>query len=256
MNSVNFITAHDGFTLYDLVSYNAKHNDANGEGNRDGMDDNISWNHGAEGPTDDPAVNEFRRRQVKNFAAILLLSQGTPMLVAGDEICRTQQGNNNAYCQDNEISWFDWSRAQEEEDDTFRFFRELIALRRRQTNLQRRTFLSGAPTRRGLPDIQWHGLELNQPDWNSPYARTLAFTLAADDDWFTPESYLHVLLNMDDAPHDFAIPTLPDRRWLLFADTSKPSPEDISAPGEERPFDGDRYTAAGRSVVIFTSTER
>ena len=256
MNSVNFITAHDGFTLNDLVSYNQKHNDANGEGNRDGMDDNISWNHGVEGPSEDPGINEFRRRQIKNFAAILLLSQGTPMLVAGDEICRTQQGNNNAYCQDNEISWFDWNLAQEQENDTFRFFRELIALRRRQTNLQRRSFLSGAPNRRGLPDIQWHGLELNQPDWNSPYARTLAFTLAADDDWFTPEADLHVLLNMDDAPHDFAIPTLPDRRWLLFADTSKPAPEDISAPGEERPFEGDRYTAAGRSVVIFMSIDR
>jgi isoamylase len=255
MNSVNFITAHDGFTLNDLVSYNWKHNEANGEGNRDGMDENLSWNCGVEGPTDDPAINAFRRRQIKNFASILFLSQGVPMFVAGDELGRTQQGNNNAYCQDSEISWFDWTLV-ETNADILRFFRELIALRRRQKNLQRRSFLTGALNRRGLPDIQWHGLELGQPEWEGS-SRVLAFTLAADDlDWFNPEADLHVMLNMDDQPHDFAVPMLEDRGWFVFADTDRPSPEDIAAPGEERPFDGDRYTVSGRSVVILASADR
>jgi glycogen operon protein len=252
-NSVNFITAHDGFTLYDLVSYNQKHNEANGEDNRDGVDDNMSWNCGAEGETDNEGINAFRRRQIKNFAAILFLSQGTPMFVSGDEIGRTQHGNNNAYCQDNDLSWIDWTLA-DEHAELFRFFSEMIALRRRQTNLQRRTFMSGAPNRRGLPDITWHGLDLNQPDWNSGYARVLAYTLASDDDWFRPEADLHVMLNMDDAPHDFAVPQLPDRRWTQFADTAKPPPHDIY-PADGPPFDGDRYPVEGRSIVILASTE-
>jgi glycogen operon protein len=254
MNSVNFITAHDGFTLYDLVSYNQKHNDANGEDNRDGVDDNISWNCGWEGEKDDPGLNAFRRRQIKNFAAILFLSQGTPMFVAGDEIGRTQGGNNNAYCQDNEISWIDWTLAKENAE-LFRFFSEMIGLRRRQTNLQRRTFMSGAPNRRGLPDIAWHGIDLDQPDWNSGYARVLAFTLAADDDWFEPEADLHVMLNMDDQQHDFAVPSLADRRWTVFADTAKPSPHDIHPAGECPLLDGDRYPVEARSIVILASTE-
>jgi len=255
MNSVNFITAHDGFTLYDLVSYNYKHNEANGEDNRDGMDENLSWNCGAEGETDDPAVNELRRRQIRNFCALMFLSQGVPMVVAGDEFGRTQRGNNNAYCQDNEISWFDWNLV-EENADLLRFFREMIALRSRQTNLHRRSFMSGAPDRRGHADIEWHGLELGAPEWNYPGPRVLAFTLAAGDDWFTPEADLHVMLNMDDNPHEFAVPPLDDRRWLLFADTARPSPEDISAPGEERPYDGERYVVSGRSVVILASADR
>jgi isoamylase len=129
-------------------------------------------------------------------------------------------------------------------------------LRRRQTNLQRHSFLTGAPNRRGLPDIEWHGLELGAPEWDNGGSRIVAFTLAADDDWFRPEADLHVMLNMDDATHDFAVPTLPDRRWLLFADTAKPAPEDISSAGDERPFEGDRYPVAGRSVVILASAER
>ena len=255
MNSVNFITAHDGFTLNDLVSYNYKHNEANGEDNRDGMDENLSWNCGAEGETDDPAVNELRNRQIKNFCALMFLSQGVPMFVAGDEFGRTQRGNNNAYCQDNEISWFDWNLV-EENADLLRFFREMIALRNRQTNLHRRSFMSGAPDRRGRADIEWHGLELGAPEWDYPGSRVLAFTLAAGDDWFTPEADLHVMLNMDDNPHEFAVPPLEDRRWLLFADTAKPSPEDISAPGEERQYDGGRYLVSGRSVVILASADR
>jgi isoamylase len=255
MNSVNFITAHDGFTLNDLVSYNYKHNEANGEDNRDGMDENLSWNCGAEGDTDDAGVNELRSRKIKNFCAILFLSQGVPMFVSGDEIQRTQRGNNNAYCQDNEISWFDW-KLVEENAGMLRFFQEMIALRNRQTNLHRRSFLSGAPDRRGRADIEWHGLEVGKPEWDYPGSRVLAFTLAAGDDWFTPEADLHVMLNMDDNPHEFAVPPLDDRRWLLFADTAKPSPEDISPPGEERPFEEERYLVSGRSVVILASADR
>ena len=250
-NSVNFITAHDGFTLYDLVAYNQKHNDANGEGNRDGIDDNLSWNCGAEGATDDPGVNAFRDRQLKNFATVLFVSQGVPMFVAGDEVARTQQGNNNAYCQDSDLSWFDWTLA-EENAGLFRFFKNMIALRRRHSSLQRTTFLTGRPNRRGLDDIRWHGVDLDQPDWQGGGARTLAFTLAGEAPL---EPDLHVMLNMDDAPHDFAVPPREDSRWTLFADTAKASPDDIAEPGKERPFEGERCAVEGRSIVILVSQD-
>jgi isoamylase len=249
-NSVNFITAHDGFTLNDLVSYNSKHNEANGEGNRDGVDDNMSWNCGVEGPTDNPEIEFFRRRQIKNFATILFLSQGVPMFVAGDEVGRTQHGNNNAYCQDSDLSWFDWT-LPEENADLFRFFKGMIALRRRHASLRRRTFLTGRANRRGLEDIRWHGLELDQPDWNAG-SRLLAFTLAGEEPL---EPDLHVMMNMDDAAHDFAVPLGDDRRWLVFADTAKASPDDIAEPGQERQFEGERCTVEARSIVILVSQE-
>ena len=144
MHSINFVTCHDGFTLYDLVSYNDKHNEANGEDNRDGTNDNLSWNCGVEGDTDDAAVLALRRRQAKNLMAILFLSQGVPMILAGDEVLRSQRGNNNAYSQDNELSWFDW-RLIETNRDMLRFTRELIALRKRHPSLRRRSFLTGRP---------------------------------------------------------------------------------------------------------------
>jgi isoamylase len=249
-NSVNFITAHDGFTMHDLVSYNQKHNEANGEGNRDGVDDNLSWNCGWEGPTDDAGINALRRKQIKNFATILFLSQGVPMFVAGDEVGRTQQGNNNAYCQDNELSWFDWDLV-ESNSDLHRFFKQMISLRRRHPSLRRRGFLTGGLNRRGLVDIRWHSLELDQPDW-SPGSRVLAFTLAGDEP-LEPE--LHVMMNMDDAPHDFAVPRSEDFRWLRFADTAKASPDDIAEPGKEPPFEGERCTVEGRSIVILVSQD-
>jgi glycogen operon protein len=249
-NSVNFITAHDGFTMYDLVSYNQKHNEANGEGNRDGVDDNLSWNCGAEGPTDDPAINAFRKRQIKNFATVLFVSQGVPMFVAGDEVGRTQRGNNNAYCQDSELSWFDWT-LPEENADLFRFFRGMIALRRRHASLRRRTFLTGRANRRGLDDIRWHGLDLDHPDWDSG-SRLLAFTLAGEEPL---EPDLHVMMNMDDASHDFAVPLADDRRWLMFADTAKAAPDDIAEPGQERALEGEHCTVEGRSIVILVSQE-
>jgi isoamylase len=178
--SINFVTCHDGFTLQDLVSYDDKHNEANGEGNRDGTDDNRSWNCGVEGPTDDPAVNALRARQKRNFLVTLFLSQGVPMLLAGDEMGRTQGGNNNAYCQDNETSWLDWGMA-EAERDLLRFAEALAGLRRDHPVFRRRKFFRG---RRGpdddAGDIVWltpAGQEMTQDDWGAGYAQALAALL-------------------------------------------------------------------------------
>ena len=170
--SVNFVTCHDGFTLNDLVSYNQKHNEENGEDNRDGADDNRSWNCGVEGPSDDPAVEKLRNRQVKNFLTVTMLSLGVPMILMGDEVRRTQRGNNNAYCQDNEISWFDWTLLSKHAD-VHRFVRLLIARRlmRDVEHERRRVSLNQL-----LRDAKhaWHGVKLDQPDW-SPDSHSLAF---------------------------------------------------------------------------------
>ena len=249
-NSINFITAHDGFTMYDLVAYDGKHNEANGEGNRDGVDENLSWNCGWEGETDDPGTNALRRRQIKNFATVLFLSNGVPMFVAGDEIGRTQGGNNNAYCQDNELSWFDWELA-DGNGDLFRFFKGMLALRRLHASLRRSSFLTGELNQRGVPDVSWHGIDLDQPDWGSG-SRVLAFTLAGVDPL---EPDLHVMVNMDDKTHEFAVPRDGGRGWASFADTAKASPDDIAEPGKERPFEDERYPVEGRSIVILTSRE-
>ncbi|TPW12120.1 MAG: glycogen operon protein GlgX, partial [Halothiobacillaceae bacterium] len=178
INSINFITCHDGFTLYDLVSYNHKHNELNGEDNRDGHNDNLSWNCGVEGATNAPEVEALRRQQAKNLMALLFLSQGVPMLLSGDEMLRTQRGNNNAYCQDNELSWFNWNLL-EKNQEMWRFTQQIIAFRRRNPSLRRSRFLTGTP-RPGAtqPDIRWHGPRLNDPLWNDPDAQMLAFTLA------------------------------------------------------------------------------
>ena len=177
-NGINFVTCHDGFTLNDLVSYDGKHNHDNGEDNRDGSNDNLSWNCGAEGESSDPAVLRLRARQARNFLAILLLSQGVPMILAGDEVLRSQRGNNNSWCQDKELAWFDW-RLVETRADMLRFVRELIALRMRHPGLRRRRFLTGrAAQGSSLPDVAWHGERLHEPPWNDAGARLLAFTLA------------------------------------------------------------------------------
>ena len=168
------MTCHDGFTLNDLVSYNHKHNEANGENNRDGSDDNLSWNCGAEGPTDDPAIEALRNRQVKNFLALELLAAGTPMLLMGDEVRRTQQGNNNAYCQDSEISWFDWSLL-ERHADIHRFVKALNAFRQRRDVVAEEGKLSLNQLLQRA-QIEWHGVALNRPDW-SEHSHSLAFTL-------------------------------------------------------------------------------
>ncbi len=231
--SINFVTAHDGFTLKDLVSFNEKHNEANREENRDGTDDNLSWNCGAEGPTDDPAIVELRDRQARNFLATLLLSQGVPMISGGDEIGRTQQGNNNAYSQDNAISWFNW-KLDRSALDMLEFTRRAIALRHQHPVLRRRRFFQGRRIRGSeVKDISWFrpdGKEMNDEDWNQGYARTLAVRLAGDaieerdekgrlivDDTFL------ILLNAHHGPIAFTLPAHKRGvRWQSVLDTAVP----------------------------------
>ncbi len=253
INSINFITAHDGFTLNDLVSYNEKHNEANGEQNRDGINENLSWNCGTEGATDDPQIEALRNRQVKNFTALLMLSQGVPMFVAGDEVRRTQNGNNNAYCQDNEISWFDWTLVQKNQE-ILRFFKAMIAFRRSQATLQRKDFFRGQQNNRGLADISWHGCRLYSPGWQDPNSHVLAFTLGgfADDD-----ADIHVICNMDWQDLDFDLPPLADRQWYRVVDTAQPAPHDIVDDITNKQagvaISSSTYHATNRSVVVFVS---
>lgn len=248
LNSINFVTCHDGFTLNDLVSYDFKHNEANGEDNRDGINENLSWNFGVEGESGDPAVEALRSRQIRNFAAILLLAQGVPMILSGDEVRRTQKGNNNAYCQDNETSWCDW-RLVEKHCDLFRFWKLMIDFRRLHPAVHRSRFFDGKVNDRGLPDVSWHGCRLLCPGWDDPNARALALTLAG----FGTEADIHVMLNMDSEGLDFEIPAVTGRRWYLAVDTAQPSPQDIFDPGNERAVSGQSIQVQGRSVVILLS---
>jgi isoamylase len=214
--SINFITAHDGFTLNDLVTYNDKHNEANGEHNRDGTDDNRSWNCGVEGPTDDPEIRELRARQRRNLMATLMLSIGTPMITAGDEFARTQQGNNNAYCQDNEISWIDWNLSADQHD-LLVFSRQLIDLRKRHRAFRRRTFLTGEPVREGgLPDVWWFrpdGHPMTGDDWRDSDCQSLGMFLNAErrywigteDEYLESEAFL-VMMNASDRVVDHCLP--------------------------------------------------
>ncbi len=220
--SINFVTCHDGFTLNDLVSYNRKHNEANGEANRDGTDDNLSWNCGEEGPSTSPAVEQLRERQLRNFLTILLLSHGTPMLLMGDEVRRTQQGNNNTYCQENELNWFDW-RSIDEQQGLLRFVRRLIRLRRRLPLLQLDRFWTVTNPQRG-GEISWHGRELGCPDWR-PRSRCLAYSLGQPGD----DEQIHVMLNASDEDQTFAIPTIAaNLEWKRVLDTAAPAPGDTS----------------------------
>ncbi|GGN12772.1 glycogen operon protein [Actinoplanes campanulatus] len=243
VNSVNFITCHDGFTLADLVAYDRKHNEANGEDNRDGNDDNMSWNCGAEGPTDDPGVLALRTRQIKNFAVLLLLSRGVPMITAGDEVARTQQGNNNAYCQDNPISWFDWTAA-EQNHGLLRFWTQLIALRRRHATLRHDGFYTGLPDERGVPDIRWHGTRLDRPDWQDPQGRAFACTIAG----LGGEPDLHLMMNMHTEALHFDLD--PGRRWARVVDTALAAPADIADIGAEQPVTTAGYLVTAHSIVL------
>lgn len=250
INSINFITCHDGFTLRDLVSYNNKHNQANGENNRDGSDNNDSWNGGVEGETDDPAIVALRQRQIKNAVAILLLSQGVPMLLSGDEIRRTQKGNNNTYCQNNELGWFPWDQV-EGNRDMFCFTQGMIALRKRHPSLMRRRFLSGRPaTESDLPDITWHGLRLGEPLWDDPVARVLGFTLAAT---VAGEPDLHAFLNMSEGEVSIHLPRLDQKTWHLSVDTNLPAPHDLREGDAQVPCPDHLYRVHARSIVIFES---
>jgi isoamylase len=253
--SINFVTCHDGFTAGDLVSYNRKHNEPNGDDNRDGTDDNRSWNCGTEGPTDDAAITELRARQVRNFLVTLFCSQGVPMLLAGDEIGRTQLGNNNAYCQDNDTSWIDWEAAGKHAD-LLDFTCELIALRRDHPVFRRRRFFSGtAPGNTGLGDITWltpAGAEMTVTDWGSD-ERALAVLLNGDaitepgprGEAIVDQSFL-LLFNAADRPVTFTLPGAdPTAAWEVVVDTAAPEP----AAGDPRPA-ASQLTVTSRAVVV------
>ena len=246
INSINFVTCHDGFTLRDLVSYSAKHNEANGENNRDGSNENISWNCGIEGETDNPEIARLRMRQAKNFMALLLLSQGVPMIRSGDEIFGTQSGNNNAYCQDNELSWFDWKLAQENRN-MLRFVTGMIAFRRRHPSLMRKTFLTGKPVGGHLPDVTWHGQRLHEPPWQDREAQVLAYTLGA---LTNEEEDLHIMLNMSGEAVDMEVPEISGVRWHCAVDTYQLSPADIPYMADQPPIRERSCKVAPRSVVV------
>jgi glycogen operon protein len=246
-NSVNFITCHDGFTLHDLVSYNGKHNEANGEDNRDGSNHNLSWNCGVEGETGDSAIIALRRRQARNLLAVLMLSRGVPMLLAGDEVMRSQRVNNTAYSQDNEIGWFDWQLC-ERHADMLRYTRERIALRRRHASLTINRYYSGKPVPgRGIADVSWHGARLGEPPWNDGEARILGMTVAGVT---ADEADLHAVFNMSDDAVDASLPAIDGRRWHLALDTALAPPEDITPPAEQRAVQDLRYAVQPHSVVV------
>ncbi len=259
--SVNFVTAHDGFTLTDLVCYDHKHNEANGEDNRDGSDDNRSWNCGHEGPTGDPAVRTLRARQKRNFLTTLLLSQGVPMLLAGDEMGRTQQGNNNAYCQDNEISWMNWAVDDEDDKALADFVRTLIRLRAGHPAFRRRRFFRGQAIRGGrrrLGDIAWFtlaGEEMTDDDWEAGFAKSLTVFLNGRaisepdrrGEQIADESFL-MLFNASEEDLPFTIPQRRyGQRWAKMLDTAMPA-ADLEKESAVRP--GDTMTVINRSIQL------
>jgi isoamylase len=238
------LTAHDGFTLDDLVSYNERHNLANGENNADGHHNNLSWNCGVEGPTEDPAIRTLRKRQMRNFLATLFLSQGVPMLLAGDEFARTQQGNNNAYCQDNEISWIDWNLCATHRD-LVDFVRLIAQLRRGHAEFRRETFLKGTASRAGVKDVSWlhaRGSEMSLDDWQDGALRTLGM-------WFGKRSNsagrLLLLFNAADSAQPFILPAPPARDpWVCRFDTAHDGPPAQSFDG------GQPYPLASNSAAL------
>jgi glycogen operon protein len=219
--NINFVTAHDGFTLQDLVSYNERHNEANHENNGDGASNNLSWNCGVEGPTEDAGVRDLRRRQMRNLLATLVLSQGVPMLQAGDEFGRTQHGNNNAYCQDNEISWIDWGLCSANRD-LVEFVRLLTNLRRQHPELRRETFLKGTASRTGVKDVSWlhlSGAEMTQNDWQDGHVRTLGVLFGNRNN---AAHRLLFLLNAGDGAQEFSVPAAPaGSPWICRFDTAR-----------------------------------
>lgn len=258
-HSINFITCHDGFTLNDLVSYHDKHNEANGEDNRDGNSHNFSWNCGEEGLTDNPEIEVLRERQIKNFLTILFFSQGTPMILMGDEVRRSQLGNNNSYCQDNELSWFDWEQIKKQ-SGLFRFVKGIINLTQNldifqveeilatlgtsTPELSERIFSQSEPDK--LPNITWHGVSLFEPDWMED-SHCLAFTLQY------PErgEYLHVMFNSYWEAMDFEFP--PHERgesWHRIVDTALSAPHDYCDRKKAPKIDGISYRVESRSVVV------
>jgi glycogen operon protein len=256
-HSINFVTSHDGFTLNDLVSYAEKHNEENAEGNADGFDANLGANNGVEGETDDPAVLEARSRQVKNFLATLLLSLGTPMLLGGDEFRRTQRGNNNPWCQNNEISWYDWGLL-ERHGDVRRFCRELIAFRMRHHAYLRPEFYDGRDSNRNaIPDITWLTETAEPADWD-PKRRALAVLIdgnKAEIDADRDDNDFFLMFNASAEETLFTVAPIPPGKegWYRAIDTALPSPRDVAEPGLEERLGKDTYRAAGGSMVVLLS---
>jgi isoamylase len=251
--SINFITCHDGFTLRDLVSYNEKHNLDNGENNNDGTNDNASWNCGVEGDSDDAAIAALRMRQQKNALTLLFVSQGVPMLWMGDEYGRSQRGNNNAYCQDEEWNWFDWFQA-DHSNELLNFTRNLIAFRKANPALRRTEFLTARDRiGSGYPDISWHGIQPWKPDW-SAHSHSIAFMLCGRHGAAAggPSHFIYCVFNMYYKPLEFTLPVLPKGlQWYEAGDTAKPAPEDFRPPGEELFAPGLKVlTVQGRSTII------
>jgi len=254
--SINFITAHDGFTLMDMVSYNGKHNEANGENNSDGSNDNYSWNCGVEGETGNPDVNRLRIKQIKNAVTMLLVSQGTPMILSGDEMGNTQWGNNNAYCQDNEISWIDW-KLLDKNREIFNFFKNIIAFRkshpvlRNCSHFQNRDYVGS-----GYADISWHGTKAWDADWSGT-SRVIAFMLCGKHakGGTVKDNTLYIAINMHWEPHNFELPVPPeDTRWHVAVNTDMPAPGDIYEVGKERIIENQSTFMVGpRSVVVLVS---
>lgn len=254
--SINFVTCHDGFTLYDCVSYDGKHNEANGENGLDGSDDNLSWNCGAEGETEDPHINDLRKRQIKNAVTILMVSHGVPLILMGDEVGRTQYGNNNTYCHDNQLNWLDWGLV-EKNGDLLSFFRKMIKFRREHPVLRpaehvRNCDYAGS----GLSDISWHGIRAWDADW-AESCRVLAFMMDGKHakGGTVEDNTVYVAINgyWDGLP--FEIPDPPcGQQWHLVANTSMPSPDDINEVGEEVKLENQKeYLVGGRSVVVLMS---
>ena len=254
--SVNFITAHDGFSLNDLVSYNDKHSEANGEDNRDGHSNNLSWNCGAEGETDDANIRTLRERQKRNLLATLLFSQGTPMLLAGDEFGNTQNGNNNAYCQDSEMAWLDWEDESEERVSLTRFVKRCIELRHKYPVLRRSRFFTGVHNKElDVKDVTWvdpRGQEKTQESWSDPGERCFGMVLdgrAQPTGIVRPgsDATLLLILNAYHDVVDFTLPTVPGgSHWRCLIDTNIPE-----RPDEPRFSSGDVYQVTGRSLLMF-----
>lgn len=256
-SSINFITSHDGFTLNDLVSYKEKHNIANGEDNRDGENNNISDNYGHEGPTTRKVINEVRTRQIKNMLSTLLLSQGVPMIVSGDEVRRTQRGNNNAYCQDNTISWFDW-KLVEKNTEMLRFTQSLIAFRREQPSVRRTAFLTGQQVEgRNVPDVSWYAPDGSPLNWSQDELAMMVY-IAAPGKTIDPQGHgrdILMLFNSTGAAREYLMPQLAlDMNWTKFIDTAAPAPRDIfpQLDGPAPPADH-RLTLIPHSLQVFVS---
>lgn len=260
-NSINFITCHDGFTLHDLFSYNEKHNLENGENNADGYNDNRSWNCGVEGETNDAKVVSLRDKQMKNAFALLMISLGVPMINAGDEFARTQKGNNNAYCQDNEISWLDWSLL-EKNRDLLRFVKNLITMRNNYTSLKRRHFYSVPDGKEfeKFRDFEWFGERGQGPDWG-PDSFSVSFMIKG---WTPLDSTkgeespdIFIMINSHWEPHTYLLPKAKDKKWFFVCDTDKKSPNDIVDPAKAYVLDNqNNYTIEPRSVVILIGKKK